>query len=78
MRRWTLRLALMSSCSIGCAQTSQILPARDRSYSVAEPGEVVVWCKVPEDAGKLEKCKLRLEERDGIVPHELRTKPVTP
>ncbi len=72
MRRWTLRLLLISTLFAGCAQTSQILPARDRSYTVAEPGEQIVWCKVPEEAGKVEKCKLRVEEGDGIVPHQLR------
>lgn len=72
MRTWTLGLALISTCLLGCPQTSRILPARDRSYSVAEPGDVVVWCRVPEDPKKLEKCVLRVEERDGVIPHEVR------
>lgn len=72
MRPWMLGLALISTLLLGCPQTSRILPARDRSYSVAEPGEVIVWCRVPEDAAKLEKCRLRLEERDAVIPHEVR------
>lgn len=76
MRRLTLVLVMTSTCLTGCLHASppKILPARDRTYSVARPPAcpVVVWCEVPEDPARLEECDLRLEVRDGVVPHELR------
>lgn len=82
MRPLTLALVLISTCSTGCLHASppKILPARDRTYSVAKPPAcpVVVYCEVPGEPTKLEECDLLLERRDGIVPHEIRRPPAAP
>jgi hypothetical protein len=73
--RWMMLAPLLISPSLlGCPQTSRILPARDRSYTVAKGGrcEEVVWCRVPEDGSRIEECQFVLEPGDAIIPREIR------
>ena len=72
LRTTTLALALISTCSTGCALTSQIEPSRDRSRTIAKAGKVTVWCAVPEDPKRVEECTFHVVPGDGLVPCQLR------